>query len=509
MSSLRYLCFSSDDDFYEFMNYLYYAYPKLYNIIKKPRRRNMSVNFRFKPAIVLFSIPFTLLTSPAHSAGFALIESSASGMGKAFAGAAAAAEDGSTIWFNPAGMDYLGKSLGGESLVTQVGHIVSAETTYTDKGSAAPATLNADLGGKDVKKRVTSFIPNLYYVKPVNDKLHFGIGFNAPFGSKTIYDDDWYGRYQATKTDLLSLNVNPSISWKANEKLSLGAGVSAQYIKLKKFARAIDSVGVCRSAALANAAVTNSTALLDYCNSVYPNASQPETDSYTNLTGDNIAFGFNLGLLYEPTEKTRLGFSYRSKVKHDVDGELEFNLDPGLTNSPIGSSTSLQNRDIKASVELPESVSLSVAHKVNEKLELLGDVTWTGWSSFDEFRVNEVDGVTEVTTTPEEWEDVYRVSVGANYKYNDKLTLRTGVAFDEEPIPSAKLRTPRIPGNDRTWLSFGAGYKMSKHLDLDFGYSHLFLKETPIDNTDENGYTVRGTYKTSVDIVSAQLNLKF
>ncbi len=468
----------------------------------------MSVSFRFKPAIVLLSIPFTLLSSPAHSAGFALIENSASGMGKAFAGAAAAAEDASTVWFNPAGMTYLGKSLGDESLVTQAGHIVSAKTKYTDEGSAAPASLNTELGGTNTNKRITSFVPNLYYVKPVNEKLHFGLGINAPFGSKTDYNSDWYGRYQSTLTDLLSLNVNPSLSWKANDKLSLGAGVSAQYVKLTSLSSAIDSVGVCRSAALANAAVTNSTALLDYCNSIYPDAAQPETDSFTELTGDSIAFGFNLGLLYEPTEKTRLGLSYRSKIKHDVDGKIKFDLDSGL--APIAAGTSrFDNRDVKATVELPDSLSFSVAHKVNDKLELLGDITWTGWSSFDELKVTEVDGVTEVTTTPEEWEDVYRLSVGANYKYNDKLTLRTGVAYDEEPIPSAELRTPRIPGNDRTWVSFGAGYKWSKHLDLDFGYSHLFLKETPIDNPGENGYSVRGKYKSSVDILSAQLNYKF
>ena len=468
----------------------------------------MPIKITLNKAVLLSSLPLLFASHTAHSAGFALIENSASGMGKAFAGAAAAAEDASTVWFNPAGMDYLGKSLDGKSLVTQAGHIVSAKTKYTDEGSAAPASLNTDLGGTNTNKRITSFVPNLYYVKPVNEKLHFGLGINAPFGSKTDYNEDWYGRYQSTLTDLLSLNVNPSLSWKANDKLSLGAGISAQYVKLTSLSSAIDSVGVCRSAALSNAAVTNSTDLLDYCNSIYPDAAQPETDSFTELTGDSIAFGFNLGLLYEPTEKTRLGLSYRSKIKHDVDGKIKFDLDPGL--APIAAGTSrFDNRDVKATVELPDSLSFSVAHKVNEKLELLGDVTWTGWSSFDELKVTEVDGVTEVTTTPEEWEDVYRISVGANYKYNEKLTLRTGVAYDEEPIPSAELRTPRIPGNDRTWVSFGAGYKWSKNLDLDFGYSHLFLKETPIDNPGENGYSVRGTYKSSVDIVSAQLNYKF
>ncbi|GAA0419327.1 outer membrane protein transport protein [Cocleimonas flava] len=465
----------------------------------------MPIKITLNKAVLFSTLPLLFASQTAYSAGFALIENSAAGMGKAFAGAAAAAEDASTVWFNPAGMDYLGKSLDGKSLVTQAGHIVSAKTKYTDKGSTAPAALNAQLGGVDENKRITSFIPNLYYVKPVNEKLHFGLGINGPFGSKTDYDKDWYGRYQSTLTDLLSININPALSWKASDKLSLGAGVSAQYVKLTSLSAAIDSAGFCRSAAIQ----TGNSDLFSGCNAVYPNAAQPETDSYNELTGDSIAFGYNLGLLYQPTDKTRLGLSYRSKVKHDVDGEVKFDLDPGLTAVSLNGVPQLQDRDVKASVELPDSLSFSVAHKVNDKLELLGDITWTGWSSFQELKVTEVDGVTEVSTTPEEWEDVYRISVGANYKYNEKLTLRTGVAYDEEPIPSAELRTPRIPGNDRTWISFGAGYKWSKNLDLDFGYSHLFLKETAIDNPGENGYAVRGTYKSSVDILSAQLNYKF
>ncbi len=465
----------------------------------------MPVKRTFNKAVLLSTLPLLFVSQTAYSSGFALIENSASGMGKAFAGAAAAAEDGSTIWFNPAGMDYLGKSLDGKSLVTQVGHIVSAKLEFTDKGSSAPSILRAQPAGKNTNKRITSPIPNLYYVKPLDEKFHFGIGINGPFGSKTDYNKDWYGRYQSTLTDLFSLNVNPALSWSATDKLSLGVGVNAQYVKLTSLSAAIDSVGLCRSVATG----TGNAQLMGGCNAVYPNAAQPETDSYNELTGDSVSFGYNLGLLYQPTKKTRLGLSYRSKVKHNVDGEIEFDLDEGLTTLGLNNLPNLQDRDVKATVELPDSLSFSVAHKVNKKLELLGDITWTGWSSFHELKVTEVDGETEVSVTPEEWEDVYRVSVGANYKYNEKLTLRTGVAYDEEPIPSAKLRTPRIPGTDRTWLSVGAGYKWNKHMNLDFGYAHLFLKETAIDNPGERGYSVRGTYKSSVDILSAQLNYKF
>ncbi|MEE9327356.1 MAG: outer membrane protein transport protein [Cocleimonas sp.] len=464
-----------------------------------------------KPTLVLFSsLSLLFISSTANSAGFAIIESSASGMGKAFAGAAAAAEDASTVWFNPAGMTYLGKSLNGKSQITQAGHIVSVKSKFTDKGSQAPAALNATLTGKNADDRVTSFIPNLYYVHPINDRLHFGVGMNGPFGSKVLYEDDWIGRYQATDTDLLTINVNPSLSWKVNERLSIGGGISAQYVKLKELSSAIDSVAVCRQAALAVAAQTNSASLIDFCNATYPNAGQAETDTQSTLKGDDVSFGYNLGLLFEPSKLTRIGLSYRSKIKHEVDGNVKFKLDPGLLPVIAATGTTrFDNRDIKSTIELPDSLSFSVAHKVNDKLELLGDVTWTGWQSFDELRVTETDGVTAVTVVPQEWDDVFRFSIGANYKYSDKLTLRTGVAFDEEPIPSAALRTPRIPGNDRTWVSFGAGYKINKKLNLDFGYSHLFLDETPIDNPGENGFAVRGLYDSSVEILSAQVNYNF
>ncbi len=457
--------------------------------------------------LVSFSILFSV--TPAYSAGFALIENSASGMGKAFAGAAAAAEDASTVWFNPAGMTYLGEKLNGKSQLSNSLHLISAKTKFKDKGSTPPASLGAASidGEKNVSGNVLSPVPNLYYVRPINERLHFGLAINGPFGSKTEYDKDWIGRYHATETDMKTVNINPSLSWKANEKLSLGGGISAQYIDVK-LGRSVDSAAVCRSVGIGVATKSNSTALIDHCTNTYPKASQHKNDSQVEVAGDDFSFGFNLGLLYQPTNMTRIGASYRSKVKHDLKGKVKYDLHAGLAPALGFTGNRFEDRDIRASVELPDSVSLSLAHKVNSKLEILADVTWTQWSTFQELRIVDTTGA-EVTNTPEEWKDVTRVSLGANYKYNDKLTLRTGVAFDEEPIPSATLRTPRIPGNDRTWLSFGAGYKMNKKMSVDFGYSHLFLEKTAIDNTDDVGYSVKGLYDSSVDILSAQFNYTF
>lgn len=432
-------------------------------------------------------------------------------MGKAFAGAAAVAEDTSTIWFNPSGMSYLSDHNGGKAELSSSLHIVSVHHDFKDKGSAPPSSLGAASinGKKDTKFTSTGIVPNLYYMRPINDRLNFGIAVNGPFGSKTEYDKDWVGRYQATKTDMKSVNINPSLSWKVNDKLSIGGGLSAQYIEVS-LGSSVDSAGACRKVGVAVATSTNSSALLDYCNATYPKAAQKEKDTQAVIEGDGIGYGFNVGLLYQPTELTRVGVAYRSKISHSLDGKAKFDVDAGLL--PVIAQTGINNftnRNIKADIDLPESLSVSLVHKFNNRLELMGDVTWTGWSSFNELLVKEKATGKEVTRIPEKWKDVTRVSVGANYKYNDRLSLRTGLALDEEPIPSARYLTPRIPGADRTWLSVGAGYKVNKKMSVDVGYSHLFMDETAIDNPGESGYSVRGLYNNDVDIFSAQVNYTF
>jgi len=166
-----------------------------------------------------------------------------------------------------------------------------------------------------------------------------------------------------------------------------------------------------------------------------------------------------------------------------------------------------------ATVKSQATPQPSGSWQATDKVELLADFTWTGWSTFEELRIVYDNPVQSDTLSVQEWEDVIRLSAGLNYSMSNKLTLRTGVAFDEEAIPSAQRRTARIPGNDRTWLSFGAGYKVNKNLSFDIGYAHLFLDETPIDNInpESNGTAteLRGVYDPAVDILSAQLNWAF
>lgn len=378
-----------------------------------------------------------------QAAGFALIEQNASGLGNAYAGQAASAQDASTIFFNPAGMTRLP-----DRQVVMAGHLIKPQSEFAGSSTIGGGD-GGDAGG-------LAIVPNAYIAYRLTPDIHVGVGMNAPFGLKTEYDSTWAGRTQGIKSELKTINLNPSIAWKATNTLSLGAGLSIQYAK---------------------STLTNLTGA-----------------GLLTVEGDDYGWGFNLGALWQLSDATRIGLAYRSEVDQKLEGTAEFSVVTAL------------NGPVTASVTLPDSASLSLVHQLNPRLELLADMTWTGWSDFDQLRIVRTNG-TLLGVTQENWRDSYRYSVGANYRLNDKLTLRGGAAYDETPVSGA-FRTVRIPDESRTWLAFGAQYRLSDKTALDFGYAHLFVKEAKINKT-ENGVTLTGKYDSSVDILSAQLTHNF
>ncbi len=446
------------------------------------------------------------ISQQVHAGGFALIEMSASGMGNAYAGAAAVADDGSTIWFNPAGMTRLK-----ERSVTGAVHVLSAKTDYTDRGSYINPSLTGgtavpgSLSGPNGEVDEIAVIPNMYYVHPISEDVVFGLGFNVPFGMTTEYEDDWVGRYHGLLSAVSTININPSMAYKFSPEVSFGVGVSFQHIEAE-LSNAIDSSAVCLNLTGGNTAACTASGLMTPGNSA--------GDSKGSLKGDDYSFGYNFGILYENEKGNRVGFSYRSAIDHNLEGDVDFTVDPNLQTllnslSPHPASGLFQDTGITAGIELPASASISAALQPSDRLEILMDVTWTEWKNFEELRIKFNNPVQPDSATPERWENVMRYSLGGNYQFNDKLVLRAGIALDQEAIPDEQHRTPRIPGNDRTWVAFGVGYEVSPRLHVDFGYSHLFVAGADIDHTDSNGYTIRGEFDASVDIFSTQINWTF
>lgn len=447
-------------------------------------------------------------SSAANAAGFALIEHSASGMGNAFAGASAIGEDASTIFFNPAAMTVLDSAQ-----FVFVGHLISTGADYKDAGSSISpaltggAAIPGSLTGENDDGGGVSFVPNFYYVHPINEQLFIGVGINAPYGLETDYADDWVGRYHALNSAVQTININPSVAYKLNNKVSIGGGINLQYIHAD-LSQAIDSAAVCLGAT--DAATCAGLGL-------GPDAVASGTvDSKADLEADTWSFGFNAGITYQMTDATRLGASYRSAIAHDTEGDANFTVTPGLVPVLAGvnaqlaqiNSALMVDSGITASVELPAMFSISLSHQLTGRLLLLADITRTGWSSFKELRIKYASGQSD-SVTEEDWNDVMRYSLGMNYTATNHLTLRTGLAFDEEAIPDLEHRTPRIPGNDRTWLAFGLGYEIHNDLNFDVGYAHLFVDDTEANFTDENGYSLKGEYSAHVNILSAQLKWEF
>jgi long-chain fatty acid transport protein len=373
--------------------------------------------------------------------------------------------------------------------IVAAGHFITTSSTFVNQGST-----NADgsdlLGGGDEDAFAEALVANFYWVTAINEEMKFGLGINAPFGLVTDYDDTWVGRHHAVLSDLKIININPSLAFKINEKLSLGVGVNIMLVDVQ-LTSAVDF-----------------GALL---------GSPGTSDGFADLTADNLdasdlAYGFNLGLMYDFTPKTRLGLAYRSEADVEVDGEAKFKVP--VSAAPILGSGAFVDSGISAAITLPQSFSISVAHEMNT-LTWLADITWTGWSSFDELRIEYDNPAQPDSVTTEDWEDTFRYSIGVDWQQSEKLTLRTGIALDETAVPSAERRTPRIPGNDRTWLSFGGTYIINPAFTIDIGYTHVFISDTKINSTFESSQpalasTLTGTYEdVAADIFSAQLRWNY
>lgn len=408
-------------------------------------------------------VVFTTSVS-AQAAGFALIEQNASGLGNAYAGAAAIAEDASTIFFNPAGMTYIKGTQGVGAI-----HFIKPNAEFNNQGSVN--AVGQPLGDEGPNAGNLALVPNAYYKTDLNENIKIGLGINVPFGLKTEYDKEWIGRFQGDMSELKTVNFNPAIAFKVNDKLSLGFGISAMWAEAT-LTRAVNFGGAGQGS--------------------------------VNIKGDDWGFGYNLGAIYQATTDTRIGIAYRSKVEQHLDGDAKFRRPAGVPNAGAAA-----DGDVTADVSLPASLSLSAFSQLNDKWELMGDVTWTRWSQFERLAVYRNNGAL-LTETIENWENTMRYSVGVNYLYSEKIKLRGGLAYDEEAIKD-EFRTVRIPGNDRKWVSLGASYQMNPTSRFDVGYVHLFISDASIDDNQiaRNNGRVRGEYEGSVDILSLQYTHNF
>jgi long-chain fatty acid transport protein len=408
----------------------------------------------------------------ASASGFQLTEQNGSGLGNAYAGSAAVAENASTIFFNPAGMTQLRDHEISGGLAA-----VLTSFKFSDNGSSVGALTGTGNGGDGGG---WGFIPNAYLSWALTKDIYVGVGVGAPYGLKNEYDKPWVGAAQTVSFDVKTYNINPSIAYRVNESVSLGFGVNWQRLETT-YDRQVATVSVVHAA------------------------------SPLRLTLEDEAWGWNAGVLFTLSPATKIGLSYRSGVTQNTNGKIEVTGPSALLNASASS-------DAKTELHIPDFFIASVAHKLNDRWEILGDISRTGWSAnpkVDIYRSSNTgtgtgDGtIAQVLDT--EFRNAWRFALGSNYKYSDALKLKYGLAYDQTPVKAPETRLVALPDNSRTWFSFGAQWLPNKESALDLGVAYLYLKDSGIHNDQRASGRglVAGTYSASAWILGAQYSMAF
>ncbi len=399
------------------------------------------------------------LSSQAMAAGFALNEQSISGMGTSFAGRSSSADDATTLFGNPAGMSRLKREEVSFGMAA-----IHAKTDIKDTSSAPVPT-----GSNDGDMVPFTAVPMGYYVKPIDDKWAAGVGVYVPFGMITDYESGFQGRFFGDYSEVRVITVQPTVSYRFNDKLSIGFGPTFNRID-----------GELQSATLNGGRV--------------------------KVKGDDTAMGFNAGVLYEFSPQTRMGVTYHSKVEFELEGDTQL--------SGAGFGPFVGKYDASLDLTTPESVDVSLTHELNDDWTLYAGALWTRWSRFEAI-VIENEGMSpmlpsSVQTIVEEqdWHDTWSYAIGAAYKLNRTWTLRSGLAFDQSPTNNVH-RSPRIPTGDRTAVSFGLAWNPTDDVTVDLAYSYLWEEDTKVRRESPTRGVYNATYENSAHGFGASLSYRF
>ncbi|MBD2839168.1 outer membrane protein transport protein [Pseudomonas sp. JM0905a] len=418
----------------------------------------------------VFRTALALAVSAASSyslaAGFALNEQSVSGMGTAFAGRSSSADDATTVYGNPAGMARLKREQ-----VSVGAAAIFAKTDIDDARSTFGGSNDGDMVP-------TVGVPMGYYVKPIDDKWSFGLGMYVPFGLITDYETGFAGRYYGDKSEVRVITLQPTVSYRINDQLSVGFGPTINRID-----------GELTSAVL---------------NPLSPG----RNDGKVKVKGDDTALGFNAGVLFELDARTRFGLTYHSKVDYKLRGDTTVSGSGPVLGSSAG------KYDASLDLETPESVDFSVTHDLNDTWTLYAGSTWTRWSRLEEIKVENkgVHGLLApalgTITEEQDWRDTWSYAVGAAYKLNQQWVLRAGLAYDQSPARN-EFRSPRIPTDDRKIFSLGAAWSPNDDVTVDVAYSYLKEEDADINQASASKGAYRATYKNSAHGLGAQLTYRF
>ncbi len=409
----------------------------------------MSQKTLFKKTALAIAV--AIVSTSAWSAGFQLNEFSSSGLGRAYSGEGAIADDAGNASRNPALIMMFDRPT------------FSAGSIFVDPGvditgrSPTGASLNSD------NIAPTAWVPNLHFVAPINEQFGWGASVTSNYGLATEFNNNYAAGAYGGTTDLETLNLNLSGAYRLDNHWSFGAGFDAVYAKAKIERYAGDLGRIVAGSGRLPPALARQVAGI------------PGDTQIAYLKGDEWGFGWNAGILYEIDKNNRYGLTYRSEVKIDFDGDYKSSL-PSAYNQILGNfglpmGTDGRTTGGSLTLNLPEMWELSGYNRVAPQWAVHYSLTYTSWSQFQELKATNSGGDT-LFYKDESFRDAYRIALGTTYYMDDNWTFRTGIAFDDSPVPADK-RSISIPDQDRFWLSAGATYAFNKDASIDAGVSYM------------------------------------
>lgn len=423
------------------------------------------------------------LSPAAHASGFGLREGSADWLGNAFVGGEAKAYDSGTVYSNPAGMALLDQS----QVSGNISYIGPSAKFKGVNSNPAGGNLHGTSGQNPISAAATGAT---FGVLVLNPDWRVGMSVTNPYGERTSYPKNWVGRYQGLVSSITGIDFSVALSYKVNNKLSVGGGPVVEYFHAR-LTQAINS------------------GLVAYSTPSSPVFRNPQAfglaDGFGDVHGSDIALGYNLGALYKIDNDTRVGLDYRSRIRHNVHGTQE------IAAGNIGQSSTL---DARTTITSPDSVGASIYHQVTPALALMGSLQWTHWDLFNSLHVSP-QGATPGTLAAagsnisERWRNTWFAGVGANYQVNDRIMMQTGFSFDESPVTNSN-RTSRVPDANHYNLGVGMKYKLLPSTTVDLAYLHVFTPGGTINSTSNQfSGTLAGDYAASDNSVTAGVSVVF
>lgn len=438
-------------------------------------------NFKLKPLVLGVQISAALFSSTAFSAGFYLNEHSSNGLGRAFAGQAAMAENSTILYSNPAAITSFDET-STSFFISHVNPNIDVQGEVSITTPVGTTTYDADQD----EIADAAIIPAAFVVHPLNDSVSVGVGLYSNFGLATEFDNDFNALHFANKAEIKTITINPTVAYKFNDEVSVGFGLN--YVMAEaELATALPAIAANTITALTG----NPT---------------PAGLSITAVEGDDTAYAWNIGLHWAPSAATEIGFSYRSEVAVELDGEISSDIIPTFRETRTGT----------VDIDLPATAEIAISQGLTEDFSVQASLNWFGWSSFDVLVVEfDNEAIPDFDLAEEYFEDTMRYSVGGTYSLNESLTLRGGYAFDEGGATD-EHRTLGIPDTDRQWVSFGATYEMNEDMSVDFGVVQIFGRDAKLQ--EEVDYSAIGLpisseieaeHDATATLLSAQLNYSF